>query len=187
MGTAIAGWAPGIHLNERGRAQRERLAARLVGAPITAIYASPLERARETAAPLAARLGLEVRVEEGLGEIRFGDWTGRTLEELASVPEWRAFNAFRSGTRAPGGELLLEVQARAVGTLDSMRARHPDETVAAVSHGDVLKAVIGYYAGIPIDLLERLEIDAASVSIVAVHAWGARLLRLNDTGEAIGG
>ena len=187
VGQSIAGWEPGIHLNEQGRAQGERLAARLAGAPIAAVYTSPLERARETAAPIAARLGLEVEVDVGLGEVQFGEWTGRTLEELSAVPEWRRFNSFRSGTRVPGGELLLEVQARAVAVLDRLRMRHSGETVALVSHGDVLKAVLGYYAGIPIDLLERLEIDPASVSVVAVHDWGARLLRLNDTGEPVGG
>ena len=186
VGASIAGWAPGIHLNEQGRAQGERLAARLAGPPVTAVYTSPLERARETAAPLAARLGLGVHIEEGLGEIRFGEWTGRTLEELSALPEWRRFNSFRSGTRVPGGELLLEVQTRAVAALDRLRARHPGEMIALISHGDVLKAVIGHYAGIPIDLLERLEIDPASVSVVAVHDWGARLLRLNDTGEPVG-
>ena len=185
VGTAIAGWTPGVHLNERGRAQGERLAERLSRAPITAVYTSPLERARETAAPVAARLGLEVWVEEALGEIRFGAWTGRTLEELSTAPRWREFNAFRSGTRVPGGELMLEAQTRAVVALDRLRERHGGEMVALVSHGDILKAVIGYYAGIPIDLLERLAVDPASVSVLVVHDRGARLLRLNDTGEPI--
>jgi probable phosphoglycerate mutase len=180
---AIAGWMPGVHLNQEGQAQAERLAERLGETEIAAIYSSPLERAYETAEPIARRRGLPVQICPGFGEIQFGDWTGHSLEDLADVPGWRHFNSFRSGTRVPGGELMLEVQARTVAELDRLREQHPKETVVVVSHGDIIKAVVAHYAGIPLDLFQRIEISPASVSILTLDESGPRLLRINDTGR----
>src|SRR4029079_19330524 len=126
---AIAGWMPGVHLNQEGRTQAERLAERVGDARIAAIYSSPLERACETAEPIGRRRGLPVQICPGVGEIQFGDWTGHSLERLADAPRWRQFNSFRSGTRAPGGELMLEVQARTVAELERLGEQHPEETV----------------------------------------------------------
>jgi probable phosphomutase (TIGR03848 family) len=183
VGRTIAGWMPGVHLNQEGRAQAERLAGRLTHVPIAAVYSSPLERARETAAPLATRLGLQVQIREGIGEIHFGEWTGRDFRGLAQVPKWRQFNLLRGSTRIPGGEFMLGVQARMVAELERLRERHPGDVVAVVSHGDVIKAAVGHYAGIPLDLLQRVEISPASVSVVAVNDYGPQILRINDTGE----
>ncbi len=187
IGKTIAGRMPDVHLSATGRAQAERLAERLANAPIRAIYSSPLERARETVAPLAARLGLETKTSDAIGEVEFGDWTGRELRELADLAEWQRFNSFRSGTRAPNGELMLEVQARVVSELERLREWHPTEVVALVSHGDVIKALIAHYAGIPLDLFHRVEISPASVSVIALHDWGPQILRVNDTGELFEG
>lgn len=184
VGRALAGRAPGVHLDEAGRGQAARLAERLAAVPVAALYSSPLERARETAAPLAARLGLPVCDAPGAMEIDFGEWTGRTLDELACDPRWGPFNAFRGGTRIPGGELLIEAQARIVAELERLRARHPEAVVAVVSHADVIRAALCHYAGIPLDLMLRIEIACASVSVVEVTPHGARILRLND-GEAM--
>lgn len=183
VGKVIAGWTPGVHLNDEGRRQAEHLGRWLGSAPIAAIYSSPLERTRETAAPLAERLGLEVHLNEALGEVRFGEWTGRTMEELAREPRWQRWNSFRTGARAPGGELMIEVQTRIVAALEEIRARHPDEVVAVFSHGDPIRSTIAYYASIPLDQFLRIEVSPASVSVITVHDWGPKILRLNDTGE----
>jgi len=183
VGTAITGRAAGVMLNAAGQEQAARLGVRLRALPIDAVYSSPLERARQTAAPLAAAHGVGVEVLDGVGEIDFGEWTGRTFVELDGGAAWRRFNSFRSGTRVPGGELIAEVQARAVAALDTLRERHPDAMVAVVSHGDVIRAALAYYLGTPLDLMQRLEIDPASVSTVVLDADGVRVVRLNDTGD----
>lgn len=180
---AVAGWAPGVHLNDKGRAQAARLAERLAGAPIKAIYSSPLERARETAEPVSRKLGLDVQVVEELGEVVFGEWTGRELSELNNDPLWRRFNSLRSLMRAPGGETQLETQARMIAALERLRERHPRQTIAVVSHGDVIKAAIAHYAGIPLDLFHRIEISVASVSVIAVGDHGPHIICVNNTGE----
>lgn len=182
VGKSLAGRKPGVRLNAKGRTQAEVLAARLTEAPIASIYSSPLERARETAEPLARQLNLEVQICNGLNEIHFGEWTGRKLEELAPVPEWQRFNCFRSGTRIPGGELMLEAQARVITELERLREKHPGEVIAVITHGDLIKAAIAHYAGVHLDLFQRIEIDPASVSIVVLSDYGPRILRLNDTG-----
>lgn len=185
VGKAVAGWLPDIHLNEDGRKQAGKLAERLSGVAVRAIYSSPLERARETAAPLAERLRLPVHVSEALGEIGFGAWTGRELQDLGGDPEWQRFNIFRSSTRVPGGELMLEVQARMVTELERLREHYPEATLALVSHGDPIRATLAHYAGIPLDLFHRLEISPAAVSILRLHTDGAQILRMNDTGNLV--
>jgi probable phosphomutase (TIGR03848 family) len=184
VGRRIAGWTPGVHLNADGRVQAARLADRLVHWPIAAIYSSPLERARETAAPLAEALGLTVQASDALGELHYGEWTDVDLTELAARPSWQRWNSFRSGTRVPGGELMLELQARMVGALASLCALHPDETVALISHAEAIRGALAHYLGIPLDMSLRLEVAPASVSVLALHDWGPRLLRVNDTGDA---
>ena len=179
IGSVMAGWAPGWHLNERGRKQAEALGERLANLPIQAVYTSPLERAIETAEPIARRHGLEPRLVQGVGEIRIGDWEGIAISELDRREDWRRFNAFRSGTRAPGGELMIETQARMIRELDWMRVRHPEETVAVVSHGDPLRSILAYFLGIPLDLVLRLEIGTASLSALRMDAWSARVLCVN--------
>ena len=181
LGRAIAGRIAGVSLNPEGQAQAERLAEWLARLPITAIYSSPLERARETALPLAGRLRLQIRIAPELDEIDFGEWTGRTFPELAAIPRWDRFNSFRSGTRIPGGELMLEAQVRIVGLIERLREDHPGGLVALVSHGDVIKAALLYYLGAPLDLFMRLEISPASVSEIEVSEYGPRVLRVNDT------
>jgi probable phosphoglycerate mutase len=173
---------PDVHLNSEGTAQAERLAEGLAEAPLVAIYSSPLERARETAEPIARHHEMEIHCSDSLDEINFGDWTGRWFRELQSDRKWQQFNSFRSGTRIPGGELMSEVQTRVVAELERIRERHPDDAIAIVSHADPIKAVIAYYAGIPLDLFLRVEIDPASVSVIAIGDHGPQILLLNDTG-----
>jgi probable phosphoglycerate mutase len=182
VGRAIAGQASGVHLNAAGKTEADRLGSRLADLAISAIYSSPLERALETAAPVAARHCLEVVPSPGLIEIDFGDWTGRSLAELDGVPEWKTFNAFRSGTRIPGGESMAEVLARALLDVDRIRKVHsaPNALVVLVSHGDVLRALVAHFLGISLDLFQRLELGPASVSVLSLRHGTPRLLLLNS-------
>lgn len=185
VGKSIAGRRPGIHLNDEGRAQAERLAERLAKVPLAAIYASPLERTWETAQYIARRQGQDVRRCDPILEIEYGEWTGREISHVLDEERWKHYNAFRSGTRIPQGELMLEVQARIVVEMGRLRNLHPDETIALVSHGDLIRSAVAYYVGIPLDLFHRIEISLASVSVLSLKEYGARLIRLNDTGEAL--
>jgi len=182
VGERLAGWTPGVHLNEEGTSQAFDLARRLDGSPLTAIYCSPLERTLETAQPLAEAQGLEVQVREALGETRYGDWTGRALKELREEKLWPVVQVYPGGARFPGGESLREVQARMVAELDAIRDAHPGQTVAVVSHSDPIKLAVAHYTGLPLDLFQRLTISPASVTAFAFSHFGPRLICLNHTG-----
>ena len=179
VGRALAGWTPGVHLNAEGRRQAQWLAPALSASGIGAIYSSPLDRAMETAEPLADALGLKVEPREEFGEIRFGDWTGREIAAMESDPLWQRFNRFRSSTRIPGGETMLEVQQRMVSGLEGLR-RDDGKRVAVFSHGDPIRAALAHFAGIPLDLLDRLEVAPASVSRIGLADWGARVISVNE-------
>jgi probable phosphomutase (TIGR03848 family) len=183
IGHTLVGWTPGIHLNENGRRQAERLAHRLGTLPIAAVYSSPLERALETAAPLAARLGLGIRTCDGLGEIRLGEWTGRKVRDLEDDPLWRRFNRQRSTTRIPGGESMLEVQLRMVDVFEEIRTNHPDASVAVFSHGDPIRAILMHYLGTPLDFVHRLEVFPASISRIVLNDRGPLVVTVNEALE----
>ena len=182
VGKRLSGRTPGVHLNEEGRVQAQKLAERLAHLPVAAIYSSPLERAVETAAPVEKLLQIRNVTAEDFLEIEFGEWTNCAFGELAGQPQFRRFNLFRSCTRIPGGELMLEAQLRMVAGLEKLRTRHPDQLVAVISHSDLIKASVAYYAGIHLDMFQRIEISPASVSIVEIGEDNARILLLNDTG-----
>jgi probable phosphomutase (TIGR03848 family) len=179
----LAGWTPGVRLNEEGRKQAQALSERLGDLPIAAVYSSPLERTIETAQAIATPRNLMVRVVEGVGEVRYGEWNGGDLKELSQHELWPGVQFYPSGTRFPGGETLGEVQMRAIATLDGLRAQHPKEIVAVVSHADLIKLVISYYIGIHVDLFQRLIINPASLTALAFERMGPRLLAFNDTGS----
>ena len=183
IGKRLAGWTPGIHLSERGRKEAEGLAERLAGLQLRGLYASPLERCLETAEPLASRYRLEVRVSEDLGEIRVGAWTGRPLAQLARTKLWRRVQWAPSTFRFPSGESFLEVQERAVRGVGEILASQGQGAVALVSHGDVIRLLLAHFAGVHVDLFQRLVVDPASVSAVMVGDGLPRLLRVNDTGR----
>lgn len=166
IGRRLVGRLPGVGLTDQGRQQASVLAAQLRDEPIAAIYASPLERAVQTAAPLADALGMPVHVCEALVEVDFGGWTGLTFDELEGRDDWRRFNTERSRAPVPGGEAAAAVQARIVGALERLRARHPSATIAVVSHADVIRAALLHYRGWSLDLFHRIEIAPASISMV---------------------
>lgn len=183
VGNAIAGRVPGVALSPEGESQAEQLAEQLAALRIDGIYSSPRERTKTTAAAIASHLGLEVQTCAGLDEIEFGEWQGRTFEDLENDPLWRRFNQFRSGARTAGGEFMLQVQARMVKTLEELRDEFPNQVIALVSHSDPIKAAIACYAGISLDLMLRVEISPASVSIISLDDYGPYILCVNHMGQ----
>lgn len=177
----LAGWTPGVHLNDQGRRQAEALAQRLANVELKAVYSSPLERTTETAEIIARPHSLPVQIREGVGEARYGEWTGEKLEDLAETDLWPVVQFHPSGARFPGGEALREMQARAVAEIDAICDAHPEDTIAVVSHSDVIKAAIAHYAGMHLDLFQRLVISPASLSVLVFGKMGPRVVQLNDT------
>ena len=178
----LAGWTPGVHLNDEGRAQADALAERLRDVPIDAIYCSPLERTQETAEPLARLKDLAVQVREGLGEVRYGDWTGKLIEELSKDELWRVVQMYPSGMRFPGGDSMREMQTRMVTEIELIAADHPRQIVALVSHADLIKAALAHYLGVHFDLFQRISVEPASVSVLHLTRFGPRVVRINDDG-----
>jgi probable phosphoglycerate mutase len=179
LGKRFVARRPGVRLSTEGLRQAEELGLKLQGEGIHAIYSSPMERAQETAAPLARLLGLNVEIAEGLNEIDIGDWTDLTMEEIGRQPGWRDWNAFRSCTLPPNGELMLEAQRRVVQLIGELRGKHHGQMVALFSHGDIIRGAMAHFLGVHLDLFLRIEIDPASVSAVEVGEWGPRVLRVN--------
>lgn len=176
----LAGRLPGVHLNAEGQAQAHALAQRLSGAAISAIYSSPLERARETAAPLAERLGVPVTPLDDLLESDCGQWTGQVIADLKETDAWRQIQVAPSTARFPDGESQAEIQARMVRAVETLRATHPGQTVAVVSHSDPIKLALAFYLGLALDLFQRLEVAPASISELVFTSWRPMLARLND-------
>ncbi len=183
LGHTLWGRTPGVCLNERGKFQAQRLAERFSGMTFQAVYSSPLERAVETAEVIARNMNLEVQQNPAFHEVNFGDWTGKSFDMLSSDEQWRRFNTHRSATKIPGGESFLDVQNRVVAALDELSIEHGKAQVAIVSHADVIKAAVGYFAGTPIDLLQRIEISPCSVSVIALDKESAGLLTINNRSE----
>ncbi len=179
----LAGWLPGVHLNDHGRAQAAAAAERIAALPLAALYSSPVTRCEETAAVIGARLGLEVQPLAAVGEVRYGEWEGKKLKELAKDPLWRTVQFAPSRMTFPGGESLREVQARAVEAVETLSRRHEKAFVAVVSHADVIKLVVAHYLGMHLDQFQRIRIAPASVSVVHLSSNGlAQVARVNDDG-----
>ena len=185
-GATLPGRAAGLHLADAGREQAEAVAARLGELErIDAVYASPLERTRETAAPIAKARHLRVRSERGLLECDFGDWTGKPLKNLMKLPEWRTVQRYPSGFRFPGGESFVEMQARMTTTVARLVERHRGGMLVAVSHADPIKAVVADALGTHLDLFQRIVISPCSVTVVAYSDGGPTVLAVNHTTGSI--
>ncbi len=182
-GKLLPGRAPGLHLAENGQAQAQAAADRIaVLKKVDAVYASPLERARETAAPIGKVLGQRVLIDKGLLECDFGDWTGAELKNLMKLPEWTTVQRSPSTFRFPNGESFTEMQTRIVTALDRIRIAHPGGTVVCVSHADPIKAAVAHAMGTHIDLFQRIVISTCSISAIAYSAGGPVVLTVNSTG-----
>ena len=177
----MAGRLPGVHLNERGQKQTADLAEALVGVPLKAIYSSPLERAVETAEPIAAGHKLEIKLRPELMENDIGKWQGRTLKSLRRIKKWKIVQQAPSRFKFPEGESFLETQTRIVSCLDEIAASHkPKDIVAVVFHADPIKLAVAHYLGMPLDHFQRLACDTASVTVLYVSETGAHLIKLNQ-------
>jgi probable phosphoglycerate mutase len=184
-GKVLPGRAPGLHLSAKGVEQADVAAQRLADltAAPSALYASPLERTRETAAPIARALNLPVKTDKGLFECDFGDWTGKTLASLRRKPEWRAVQNAPSTFRFPHGESFTEMQLRIWTTLQRLAVDHPGETVVVVSHADPIKAAVTYAQGVPLDLFQRTVISTCSISALVLTGTTPIVLSVNNTGS----
>ena len=180
LGQKLWGRTPGICLNGKGEMQTQRLAERFKDIKLDAIYSSPLERALQTADVIAQNTKLDVRKSAAANEINFGEWTGKTFDELSSDEQWRRFNSHRSMTMIPGGESFLEVQNRIVKEIGELAVQYGAAQVAIVSHADVIRAAVAYFTATPIDMIERFEISPCSVSVVAVSDDNATVLTINN-------
>lgn len=179
----LAGWLPGVHLNDAGRSQAQALARGLADVKFEAVYASPLERTIETAEPIAQAHGLPVEPRAGLGEIQYGRWQGRRLKSLQKLKSWQVVQHQPSLARFPEGESFPQAQARVVAEVEELRSLHSGKraVIACVSHADMIKLAVAHYVGLPLDLFQRLVIEPASVSVLSVGKRHIRLIRLNDT------
>ncbi len=175
----LAGRMAGVPLSNAGRAQAAALAARFIGRPIAAVLSSPVQRAQETAAPIAATLGLPLTIEPGFEEIDFGAWTGMRFDALEHDPAWQAWNRLRSVAVCPAGESMHQAQSRAMLALARMRAEHGEADLIVVSHADVIKSVLAAALGLSLDLLHRLTIDPASISTLVLFDTDLRVDRVN--------
>jgi probable phosphoglycerate mutase len=180
-GIKLPGRARGLHLSERGRQEAEATAARLAKLDkISAVYASPLDRARETAFAIARACGLVLRTERDLSELDIGEWTGLSLKRAWRKPEWQIVQRHPSGFRFPGGESFTEMQTRITAAIAALVSRHPGETIAAVSHADPIKAAVAHALGTPLDLFQRIVIAPASVTAVAYRREGPAVITVNS-------
>jgi probable phosphoglycerate mutase len=182
-GKLLPGRAKGLHLSDTGKQEALVVAERLSKIKkVVAIYASPLERARETAAPIAKALKQKVIINKGLLECDFGDWTGEELAKLMKLPEWSNVQRAPSTFRFPKGESFTEMQTRMVSTLDDLRKKHSGGVVICVSHADPIKAAVAHAMGTHIDLFQRIVISTCSVTAVSYSSFGPVVLTVNSTG-----
>ncbi|HEX3541743.1 MAG TPA: histidine phosphatase family protein [Acidimicrobiales bacterium] len=201
-GQVLPGRAPGLHLADKGRGEAEGVAGRLAalaaegppadatangrgrpkGLRIAAVYASPMERARETAAPIATRLGLKVNIVKGLIEMDFGEWTGAELKALRKLPEWSAVQRYPSGFQFPGGESFSAMRGRMADTVAALCRRHPGEAIVAVAHADPIKVAVSDALGSHLDLFQRIVISTCSVTAISYSPTGPVVITVNSTG-----
>jgi probable phosphoglycerate mutase len=185
-GKILPGRASGLHLAEAGHTQAQAAAERIAALEqVDAVYASPLERARETAAPIGKVRGLKVQIDKGLLECDFGDWTGEELKKLMKLPEWNTVQRAPSTFRFPNGESFTEMQTRMVSTIDRLRAAHVGGVVVCVSHADTIKAAVAHAMGTHIDLFQRIVISPCSITAIAYAVGGPVVLTVNSTGGSL--
>ena len=185
-GRLLPGQAPGLHLSDDGKKQAEAAAARIGKLKrVSAIYASPLERARETAMPIARVRGLAVRIERGLMDLDVGRWTGERLDRVSKRPEWSTVQRHPSGFRFPDGESFMEMQTRMTAALARLVERHRGGVVVAVSHADPIKAALAHALGMHLDLFQRLNVAPGSITTIAYSGGPPMVLGVNALGDGV--
>lgn len=183
-GKVLYGREKGHHLTQQAKTATRKLAGRLSKVDLRTVYCSPLERTTETAELLAAPHGLSPVAEEQLIEVDYGEWTGQELAKLYKLPEWKTVLRQPSRMRFPGGESLAEAQLRGADACEKLAGRHPDGTIAIVTHADIIRLVLGFYLGQPLDLLSRLTVSPTSVSVLDISKSGAAtLVAVNTNGD----
>jgi len=177
-GKVLPGRARGLHLSDQGRAEAAEAGEALSSLAVSGLYASPLERTRETALAISERVGKPVVAERGLLECDFGTWTGESLSALRKLPEWQTVQRWPSGFRFPGGESFVELQSRLTDTVGRICAAHPGEVLVAVSHADCIKVVLASVLGVPLDLFQRIVVAPCSISTVIYGPGGPAVLAM---------
>jgi probable phosphoglycerate mutase len=180
LGRVLAGRMPGVGLTELGRAEIAAVAERLAGDEIAGLYASPLQRTRESAEILSERLGLPIEFRDDLIELDFGEWTGATFDAIRADPRWISWSQHRSLARIPGGESMREVQHRAVEAVIEIGDRHRDAAAVIVSHGDVIRSALVFALGMPLDFYGRVEVGQGSLSTIRIDQGGIRVVSINE-------
>ena len=178
----LPGHLPGIHLNERGQKQAQALGEALKDVPLKAVYSSPLERAMETAEPIATSHQLEIVQEPGLRDANVGKWQGKSLKALRLTNAWKVVQHSPSRFQFPEGESFIDLQTRIADTLESIIRKHnkPKDIVAVVFHADPIKLAVAHFLGLPLDHFQRLSCDTGSVSALYAGEMGANLIKLNQ-------
>lgn len=184
-GRVLYGRADGVSLDERGRAEAERLVERFRAVRLTAIFSSPLERCRETVEPLAAAQRLPIVRRNELIEMDAGTWTGKTLTSLRRRAAWKDVQVAPSSFRFPGGESFAEANDRVIGEIRRIARRHRGGRVAVATHGDIVRLILTHLSGAPLDLFQRQVVDTTSVSVAYLHGDVPRVLLVNDTGGGL--
>jgi probable phosphomutase (TIGR03848 family) len=184
-GAKLPGRAKDLHLSDEGRRQAERVAERIANGfkNVDAVYCSPLERTRETAAPIGKALGLKVVADKGLLECDFGEWTGANLKDLFKLPEWKIVQQYPSTFRFPKGESFLEMQARMIDAISRLRSAHAGKTIILVSHADPIKAAVASALGTPLDLFQRISISPCSLSVLQYGGASTAVLAINNVDD----
>lgn len=185
-GKVLPGRARGLHLSEQGREEAAKAGEALSSLTVSALYASPLERTRETALAISERVGKPVIADRGLLECDFGAWTGESLAQLRKLPEWQTVQRWPSGFAFPGGESFVELQSRLTQTVGRICKDHPGEVVVAVSHADCIKVVLASVLGVHLDLFQRIVVAPCSISTVVYGPEGPAVLAMGVTSSPAG-
>lgn len=182
----LAGWTPGVHLNDEGKAQAEALGKRLATAPINHLYSSPLERTMETAEAIQQHHPhLTIKHHDGIGEVRYGDWEGLAISDLARRKMWQVVQEYPSRAYFPNGETMRGVQERAVNAIETLVAAHPRDMVAVVSHADLIKMVLAHYLGMHLDVFQRIVVSPASISTLMLGYGRPYVVTINDMSHVL--
>ncbi len=181
-GHKLIGRLPGFALSEKGREQAAETGRRLAGAPLRAIYSSPMERCVETAEAIAAHHKLKVQTVDDLSEIDYGSWQGRSLKSLHGTKGWKELMARPADFRFPGGETIREAHTRGMVAVEALRLKHQGKAVAACSHCDMIKLIVAGCLGLGLDLYDRINIAPASITTLYLSEGTPRLINASDTG-----